>query len=174
MKYALAAFVVALVAWLPLQSTAAQQAVVNFLLPPRWEGMRKAFFADAPVVFDPGVQVISPANYLSCQGRTIKGLLIAVLLTLSAAARASDVDYGLMARKVANDVYPFVGRTEDFTVVNTPQHPDHFLGNQAFANAPIAALPECRQGIAMDGNAFAENLFRLTGERVKGGRSGRA
>jgi sulfur-oxidizing protein SoxY len=62
MKYALAAFVVALVAWLPHQSTAAQQAVVDPLLSPRWEDMRKAFLADAPVVFDPGVQVISPAN----------------------------------------------------------------------------------------------------------------
>lgn len=147
----------------------------------------------------------------------MKQLLIAVLLTLSAAAPASDFDYGLVARKVAEDVYVFVGRTEDFTManggnivnsgfivapegvvvidtgsslrygqqmrraiaaiagvkpivltINTHHHPDHFLGNQAFADAPIASLPETRQGIAMDGNAFAENLFRLTGDWMKG------
>jgi hypothetical protein len=48
----------------------------------------------------------------------MKQLLTAVLLTLSAAAPASDFDYGLVARKVAKDVYAFVGRTEDFTMVN--------------------------------------------------------
>lgn len=53
-------------------------------------------------------------------------------------------------------------------VINTHHHPDHFLGNQAFAGVPIAALPGTAQGIASDGNAFAENLFRLTGDWMKG------
>jgi quinoprotein relay system zinc metallohydrolase 1 len=147
----------------------------------------------------------------------MKRLLIAALLLLSATAPATDFDYGLVARKVAADVYAFVGRTEDFTMsnggnivnsgfivspdgvividtgsslrygqqmrraiaavagkkpvvltINTHHHPDHFLGNQAFADSPIAALAETRQGIATDGNVFAENLFRLTGDWMKG------
>lgn len=147
----------------------------------------------------------------------MKRILIVALLSLSAAVPAADFDYGLAARKVAKDVYAFVGRTEDFTManggnivnsgfivapegvvvidtgsslrygqqmrhaiaaiaggkpialtINTHHHPDHFLGNQAFADAPIAALPETRRGIAADGNAFAENLFRLTGDWMKG------
>jgi uncharacterized sulfatase len=147
----------------------------------------------------------------------MKRLLIAVLLLLSATAPATDFDYGLVARKVAKDVYAFVGRTEDFTMtnggnivnsgfivapggvividtgsslrygqqmrraiaavaggkpvvltINTHHHPDHFLGNQAFVDGPIAALAETRQGIATDGNVFAENLFRLTGDWMKG------
>lgn len=53
-------------------------------------------------------------------------------------------------------------------VINTHHHPDHFLGNQAFADGPIAALADVQKGIASDGNAFAENLFRMSGDWMKG------
>ncbi len=53
-------------------------------------------------------------------------------------------------------------------VINTHHHPDHFLGNQAFADTPIAALAATRQGISAEGNVFAENLYGLTGDWMKG------
>lgn len=53
-------------------------------------------------------------------------------------------------------------------LINTHHHPDHFLGNQAYADTPIAALAATRQGIGAEGNVFAENLYGLTGDWMKG------
>lgn len=50
----------------------------------------------------------------------------------------------------------------------THHHPDHILGNQAFADVPIAALPATAQGIRTDGDAFAGNVYRLAGDWARG------
>ncbi len=54
------------------------------------------------------------------------------------------------------------------TVFITHRHPDHFLGNQAFPAAAIAALPKTIAAIRRDGNALAENLYRMVGDPMAG------
>lgn len=52
-------------------------------------------------------------------------------------------------------------------VFNSHQHPDHFLGNQAFAGATIWALPKTGEQIAQNGGAFSENMYRMVGDWMR-------
>lgn len=52
-------------------------------------------------------------------------------------------------------------------VFNTHHHPDHFLGNQAFQDVDILALPDTGKQIAQHGNAFAENMYRMVGDWMR-------
>lgn len=52
-------------------------------------------------------------------------------------------------------------------VYNTHHHPDHFLGNQAFQDVPIASLQGIVDGITAQGDAFATNLYALIGDWMK-------
>ncbi|MDD9729432.1 quinoprotein relay system zinc metallohydrolase 1 [Mameliella sp. AT18] len=54
------------------------------------------------------------------------------------------------------------------TVVNTHHHPDHFFGNQVFADRPIHALGGTRQAALDEGDAFADNMYRLLGDWMRG------
>jgi len=48
-------------------------------------------------------------------------------------------------------------------VLITHAHPDHFLGNQVYADAAIAALPVTAKTIREQGEALSDNLYRLVG-----------
>lgn len=48
-------------------------------------------------------------------------------------------------------------------VLITHAHPDHFLGDQVYADATIAALPATTKTIREQGEALSDNLYRLVG-----------
>ncbi|WP_020649770.1 quinoprotein relay system zinc metallohydrolase 1 [Solimonas variicoloris] len=50
----------------------------------------------------------------------------------------------------------------------THAHPDHFFGDQAYAGVPVYALPATREAIAANGDALADNLYRLVGDAMRG------
>ncbi len=53
-------------------------------------------------------------------------------------------------------------------VLITHHHPDHFLGNQAFRDAPIAALGSTIRLLQAEGEDLAENMYRLVGDSMLG------
>ena len=53
-------------------------------------------------------------------------------------------------------------------VVNTHHHPDHFFGNQAFADKPIWALGQTQVAAQTDGDAFSDNMYRILGDWMRG------
>jgi quinoprotein relay system zinc metallohydrolase 1 len=50
----------------------------------------------------------------------------------------------------------------------THHHPDHVLGNQSFTDVPIAALAGTTELLREQGNAMAENMYRLVGDWMRG------
>jgi len=57
---------------------------------------------------------------------------------------------------------------EILRVYNTHHHPDHFLGNQAFDAATIAAPQKVIDNINAEGDGFTDNLYRLLGDWMRG------
>ena len=57
---------------------------------------------------------------------------------------------------------------EILRVYNTHHHPDHFLGNQVFDNSVIAAPQQVIDNIIAEGDGFADNMYRLVGDWMRG------
>lgn len=53
-------------------------------------------------------------------------------------------------------------------VLVTHAHPDHYLGNGAFADVPVAALPATKAGIEAMPGALLDGIYRLVGDAMAG------
>ncbi|VVP80852.1 hypothetical protein PS918_02282 [Pseudomonas fluorescens] len=53
-------------------------------------------------------------------------------------------------------------------VLLSHHHPDHVLGNQAFSDVPIGALAGTTELLQKQGDAMAENMYRLVGDWMRG------
>ncbi|MEZ5477360.1 MAG: quinoprotein relay system zinc metallohydrolase 1 [Thiolinea sp.] len=52
----------------------------------------------------------------------------------------------------------------------THHHPDHFLGDQVYADVPQYALAATRAGIQTEGEMFSDNMYRMVGDWMRGTR----
>lgn len=53
-------------------------------------------------------------------------------------------------------------------VLLTHQHPDHFLGMQAFSEAPVYANAETIEALKTQAEGFLDNMYRLAGDSMHG------
>jgi quinoprotein relay system zinc metallohydrolase 1 len=75
------------------------------------------------------------------------------------------------SRRYGEAMRKAIAATTDKPVIEvwlTHHHPDHVLGNQAFSDVPIAALPGTTELLHQQGDAMAENMYRLVGDWMRG------
>jgi quinoprotein relay system zinc metallohydrolase 1 len=75
------------------------------------------------------------------------------------------------SRRYGEAMRKAIAATTDKPVIQvllTHHHPDHVLGNQAFADVPIGALAETTALMQQHGDALAENMYRMVGDWMRG------
>jgi quinoprotein relay system zinc metallohydrolase 1 len=75
------------------------------------------------------------------------------------------------SRRYGEEMRAAIARITDQPILKVfigNQHPDYFLGSQAFSDVPIAALPGTIDGIRAEGRAVTENMYRLIGDWMRG------
>lgn len=121
----------------------------------------------SPVAVGNGVWMIEGAReYFSMEngGAIVNIALLQGQSGIIVVDTGSSLRYGEALRTLAEGL-DFRGVS---AVVNTHHHPDHFFGNQVFAQAPIYALGETIAAMQTDADAFSDNMYRLLGDWMRG------
>ncbi len=72
--------------------------------------------------------------------------------------------YGIQQRRLIERTTP----EPVVRVLNLNLHPDYFFGNQAWLDRPVQALTGSISGMRAEGRAYADNLYRICGDWMKG------
>lgn len=75
------------------------------------------------------------------------------------------------SRRYGEALRKAIAATTDKPVIQvllTHHHPDHMLGNQAFADVPIGALAGTIELMHEQGDGLAENMYRMVGDWMRG------
>lgn len=73
--------------------------------------------------------------------------------------------------KYGEEMREYIESTTGLSIIKvfiTHHHPDHFLGNQAFHDIPIASLSSIINAIQEQGDALNNNLYTILGDWMKG------
>jgi quinoprotein relay system zinc metallohydrolase 1 len=156
----LAAAVVLAVGWALPGLTGAQRPPQIIHLASLDYGLKARALADGVYVVEGAVDDFSVANGCNIinTGFITSGAGVLVINT-GTSRRYGEQLRALIARTTREPVVQ---------VIHLNLHPDYFLGNQAFADVPIAATATTRAGMQREAKSYEDNLYRLCGDWMKG------
>lgn len=134
---------------------------------PAFAPARTREFDLRPVEIADGVWMIEgKREYFSDEngGNIVNSVLVETQAGVIVVDTGSSLKHGEALRRVAGALGP----GSIAAVVNTHHHPDHFFGNQVFADRPIHALAGTAEAATAQGDAFSDNLYRLLGDWMRG------
>jgi quinoprotein relay system zinc metallohydrolase 1 len=116
----------------------------------------------------PGVYVVEGANADFDAARNGCNIINTGFITTGAGVVVVNTG---PSRRYGEQLRALIKRTTSEPVVQVLHlnlHPDYFFGNQAFADVPLRATAVTAAGMAREGKAYEDNLYRLCGDWMKG------
>ena len=116
----------------------------------------------------PGVYVVDGANADFAPASNGCNIINTGFLTTGAGVVVVNTG---PSRRYGEQLRALIARTTAERVVQVIHlnlHPDYFLGNQAFIDVPRRATALTRAGMQRDAAGYANNLYRLCGDWMKG------
>lgn len=121
----------------------------------------------APIQVADGIHMLEGStDYFSLEngGAIVNCVLIETDLGIVIVDTGPSLRYGEALVELASQ---FSGQGT-IALINTHHHPDHYFGNQAFGSIPIHGLATTQEQARLHGDGFADNMYRLLGDWMRG------